>query len=63
MILCQNLGIYAASTVLKIELENFNIGLLRPNQDVLTQEEFVPWGVQLTQKLEPFWNSDQRLLG
>ena len=32
-----------------------------PNQDVLTQKEFVPGGVQLTQKLEPVWSTDQRL--
>ncbi len=37
------------------------MGLLGPNQDVLTQKEFVPGGVHLTQKLEPFWSTDQRL--
>ncbi len=35
--------------------------LLGPNQDVLTQKEFVPGGLQLTQKLEPVWDTDQRL--
>ena len=49
MILCQNLGIYAPSAVLKF------------SEDVSTQEEFVPGGVQQTQKLEPFWSTDQRL--
>ena len=39
------------------------MGLLGPNQDVLTQKEFVPGGgVQLTQKLEPFWSTDRRLI-
>ncbi len=33
-----------------------------PYQDVLTLKEFVP-GVQLTQKLQPFWCIDQRLGG
>ncbi len=43
MLLCQNLGVYAPSAVL-MELENFNTGFLRPNQEVLTQEEYVPGG-------------------
>ncbi len=38
------------------------MGLLGPYQDVLTPKEFVPGGVQLTQKLEPFLSTDQRLL-
>ncbi len=37
------------------------MGLLGPYQDVLTPKEFVPGGVQLTQKLEPFCSTDQRL--
>ena len=44
-----------------IELGNFNMGLLGLYQDVLTPKEFVPEGVQLTQKLELFWSTDQRL--
>ncbi len=44
-----------------IELGTFNMGLLGPYQDVLTPKEFVPEGVQLTQKLELFWSTDQRL--
>ncbi len=44
-----------------IELGNFNMGLLGLYQDVLTPTEFVPEGVQLTQKLELLWSTDQRL--
>ena len=38
------------------------MGLLEPYQDVLNPKKFVPGGVQLTRKLEPFWSTDQRLL-
>ena len=36
-----------------VELENFDMGFLGPNQVVLAWNKFVPRGVQLTQKLEP----------
>ncbi len=39
----------------RVELENFNMCFLGPNQVVLAWNKFVPRGVQLTQKLEPLW--------
>ncbi len=35
-----------------VQLENFDMGFLGPNQVVLAWYKFVPRGVQLTQKLE-----------
>ncbi len=42
-----------------VELENFNMGFVGPNQVVLAWYKFVPRGVQLTQKLEPLRLTEQ----
>ncbi len=54
-------GAFLGSVTPAPEQKDFRTQSTSIYQDVLTPKEFVPEGVQLTQKLELVWSTDQRL--